>query len=404
MISAPPAHQPVELRWIFFALANAVGPGLASWAGTRGDRKALLLDNALAEGSPWGALIWAGGSAVLVGALYLLVLRRAQDRGVALRKLSLLLAPLAAAIVLPLLYAPEIESARRLLVILLTSIFAGACGLSLATAWPWLRERALLGRLGASTRAPPIVLAVLALGQCAWMIYLGIVRHRALESRTWDLGIFDNLLFHAAHGHWQTTTVLRGESFTSAHCSPILQLLGPIYALAPGPETLIVIQAMWLASGAIPIYLLAVHAFAEWPTRRWLGVVFGLAWLCHPSLHGVALFDFHDLTLAAPMIVWAVYALEAERRGLWIAAIAALLLTREELPFVVIGLGIHAFAAGRRRQAALTILAAIATLAFVKLVLMAHPDLFMPNGESSYRYANRFNPSMAARSTSSRRC
>lgn len=391
MLPDPHAGRPIELRWLLLALANGLGPGLALWAWTRSDRKALLLDNMLADGSPWAALIWAGGSAVLIGGLYLWVAARAEERRAALRRLSLLLAPLAATMVLPLLYAPGIESARRLLVVTLSLIFASACGVSCATAWPWLREREWLVRVAESKRAPPITLTLLLLGHCAMMIRLGILRHRALGSRTWDLGIFDNLLFHAAQGHWQTTTVLRGETFTSAHCSPILQLLGPIYAIAPGPETLIVIQAVWLASGAIPLYLLTVHTFAQWSARRWLGVVFGLAWLCHPSLHGVILFDFHDLTLAAPMIVWAVYALEAERRGLWIASIAALLLTREELPFVVIALGIYALAAGRRRQAALTIVAALATLAIVKLVLMQHPDIFMPNDESSYRYANRFN-------------
>ncbi|HLT40958.1 MAG TPA: DUF2079 domain-containing protein [Enhygromyxa sp.] len=384
--------RPIRLGWILLALANAVGPGLALWAWTRSGRKTLLFDNVVADGSSrWAALIWAGCSVVLVGALYLWVAARAEDRRAALRRASILLAPLAATMMLPLLFAPEIERARQLLVVVLTVIFAAVCGLSIASAWPWLRERALLVRVGESKRAPIIVLAALTLGQCAMMIRLGLIRHRALESRIWDLGIFDNLLFHAAEGRWQTTTVLRGETFTSAHCAPILQLLGPIYALAPGPETLIVIQAVWLASGAIPIYLLTVHAFADWPARRWLGVVFGLSWLCHPSLHGVTLFDFHALTLAAPMIVWAVYALETGRRSLWIASIAALLLTREDLPFVVIALGIYALAAGRRRQAGLTILAALATLAFVKLALMQHPDIFMPNAESSYRYANRFN-------------
>ncbi|PRQ05476.1 DUF2079 domain-containing protein [Enhygromyxa salina] len=389
-----PAPEParIELRWLLLGLANAFAPGLALWAWTRGDRKAVLLDNILEPGTtPWAALAWGAASAILVGGLYLWVGARAADRKPALRRLTLLLAPLAVTIAIPLLYVPEIERARRLLVVTLTLLCSGAVGVSVATAWPWLRQRDLLARLGASVHAPPITLGALVLGYCAMMIRLGVIRHRALESRIWDLGIFDNLLYHAAQGHWQTTTVLRGETFTSAHCAPILQLLAPIYAIAPGPETLITTQVVWLASGAIPVYLLAADAFSEWPARRWLGVVFGLSWLCHPSLHGVSLFDFHALTLAAPMIVWAVYALETQRVGLWIAMITALLLTREDLPFVVIALGIYALAAGRRRQAALTILAALATLAFVKLVLMQDPGIFMPNAESSYRYANRFS-------------
>ncbi|MCA9687418.1 MAG: ABC transporter permease subunit, partial [Myxococcales bacterium] len=73
--------------------------------------------------------------------------------------------------------------------------------------------------------APPLLLAALTVGQCAMMIHLGLVRHRGLGSRIFDLGIFDNLLFHAMQGHWQSTSVLKGGTFTSAHCAPILQLL-----------------------------------------------------------------------------------------------------------------------------------------------------------------------------------
>lgn len=392
MTSVPPeSPRRVELRWYLLAFANAVGPGLAAWAWTRTDRKAVLLDNVLGEGTrPSDALPWALGSAVLVAALYVGVALRAKDRGPALRRLTALLAPLAVTITLPLMYVPEIERARKLLVVTLSLACAAALAVSVVTAWPWLRERKWLERIATSTRAPVVVLGGLVAGWCTMVIRLAIIRHRALETGIWDLGIFDNLMHHAMHGRWQTTTFLRGETFASAHCSPILQLLAPIYAIAPGPETLIVIQALWLASGAVPIYLLAVHVFAAVPARRWLGVVFALGWLCHPSLHGVALFDFHDLTLAAPMIPWCIYALETQRRGLWMGMIAALLLTREELSFVVMGLGLYALAAGHRKQAALTILAAIAMLSFVKLALMQHPDIFMPNDESSYRYANRF--------------
>lgn len=396
---APPpradAPRAVELRWLLLGFANAVGPGLALWAWRRPDRKAALLDNMLEAGtSPWTALWWAAGSAVLVGVLYVWVALRqrdGQERRCALRRLTALLAPLAATIIIPLLYVPDIERARRPLICTLTLVCAAALALSVTHAWPWLRERKLLQRLAVSTRAPTLTLAALLLGAAAMLIRLALLRHHALGSQIFDLGIFDNLLWHAAHGHWQTTTVLRGETFTSAHCAPILQLLAPIYMIAPGPETLIVLQVGWLVSGAVPVYLLAVHAFGEWPARRWLGVVFALMWLCHPSLHGVALFDFHALTLAAPMIIWAVYALETGRPKLWIGMIAALLLTREDLPFVVIGLGLYALAAGRRRWAALTIVAALASLAIVKLALMQHADIFMPNAEGSYRYANRFS-------------
>ncbi|MCA9683520.1 MAG: DUF2079 domain-containing protein [Myxococcales bacterium] len=393
---APTPPQPLALGWVLWALVCAFAPGLAAWAWTRDDRAALLLDNQLPGGeSSWQGLAWGCASALFVAALHLLVLRRAtregQPPGPALRRLGLLLAPLAATILLPLIHVPGIERGRQLLVIVLLALFAAAIGLATHTAWPWLREHEVTRRLNHSRLAPPLLLAALTVGQCAMMIHLGLVRHRGLGSRIFDLGIFDNLLFHAMQGHWQSTSVLKGGTFTSAHCAPILQLLAPIYAIAPGPTMLISIQAIWVASGVVPLYLLTQTLFSQWSGRRWLGLVFGVVWLCHPSLHGVVLFDFHALTLAAPLIVWAVYALAAERPRLWIAAIALLLITREDLPFVVCVLGLFALAEGRRRWALLTIAAALLTLAVVKLALMEHADLFMPDTESSYRYANRFS-------------
>jgi uncharacterized membrane protein len=220
---------------------------------------------------------------------------------------------------------------------------------------------------------------------------LALVRHHDLGSRNFDLGIFDNLVYHASLGHWQVSTFLRGDTFTSAHVAPFMQLLAPLYWLAPGPETLIAAQAAWLASGAIPAYRLATHVLGNDGWARWVAVSLSLAYLMHPSLHGVALFDVHELAFSAPLVLWALDAMHRRQWRRYAIFVTLLIFTREDVPFMVMGLGLHAALSLRERKAgALTFGGAVVGLLVMKLGLMAHPDLFMPDTDESYLYANRF--------------
>src|SRR5690606_36007820 len=95
------------------------------------------------------------------------------------------------------------------------------------------------------------------------------------------------------------------------HCDPILIALSPVMAIHRGAETLIVLQTVWLASAAIPIYLVGRDRLGDA-----FGTALGLAYLSFPSLHTINLFDFHSLALSIPVVVWVVYFLD--RRN-WVA-------------------------------------------------------------------------------------
>lgn len=386
-----PTERPSLGLWVLAGL-NGVGPGLALWALASSDRGDWLLHNHGTAPRSF-ALGWALASLLVVMGLSAWAWRKRGLEG--LRCLHRILAPGAASLALATLYAPEVERSRTLMVYLLIVVLAYAVGVSvsqLRRATARVRVRADVGRLSVlrSRWLPRLVLAVGIIVHAAMMVRLGIVRHQALGSRIFDLGIFDNLLHHAAAGRWQVTSVLKGGRFTSAHCSPLLQVLGPLYRVWPGPQTLIAFQAVWLALGAIPLFLLAEHAFRNHPARSVVGLVFGLAWLCNPSLHGVTLFDFHALSLAAPLMVWAIYALHTERRAVFWISLGLLLLTREDLPLYCLGMGLYAFARGDRKAAAIVVVASLAMLGVYRLVWMNHPAIFMPDTEQTYRYANRF--------------
>lgn len=369
--------------------AICVVPGLGLWAWAQPDLAAVLMRNAVGTSA---ALIAAAGSSVVVGAIYLHALLRRRGAEVrepvaaTIERVNARLRVLVALGLLPLLQVPGIEVQRPMLTLAIVTLIAG---LVVTSAYAWAEPLAATPRL--RRLASPVVARVtLALATCAqigWMIRLGLVRHWTLGSRTFDLGIFDNVLYNNLHGGFQVTTLQKGDTLTSAHFAPLLHALTPVYAIAPRAETLIVIQAIWLASGAVPIYLLTVDRLG----RPWIGVAVAVAYLCHPALHGVTLFDFHDLALVAPLILWALLFLHRRALRRYAVMVALVLLVREDTPFLAAALGLHAWLArGERRAGLSTIAAAAIYLAVVKLCFMTDSGIFMPNSETSYRFADRY--------------
>ncbi|HWV39888.1 MAG TPA: DUF2079 domain-containing protein, partial [Vulgatibacter sp.] len=164
---------------------------------------------------------------------------------------------------------------------------------------------------------------------------------------------------------------------------PILVLLSPLYLIYPRAELILVLQVVWVAAGAIPLWILA---------RRLLGAGHALAlvavYLLLPSIHGRALYHFHSLTLAGPLLLWCFACLELGwLRRFWVA-LALLLLTREDMALLGGLLGAYAIVGkGHRRLGTVAIAISAIYLVFVKLVVMPNPNLLSGSTPESYGFA-----------------
>ncbi len=121
-----------------------------------------------------------------------------------------------------------------------------------------------------------------------------IFMHYVFKTYAWDLGIF-------TQSFW--TTVNRGKlfyytvelnvnpsgSFFGTHFSPILFLVLPIYAIFQSPYTLLVLQTIVLALGALPVYWIAKKALDD----KLSAVGMAAAYLIYPAVQSVNCFDFH---------------------------------------------------------------------------------------------------------------
>lgn len=370
--------------WLWL-LAMGAGPGLTLWAARQGDGAALVLRDE-GGGSRGVAGLWVVASAGLVLGLWWMYARRGGWR-VGLLRVVERWRWLAG---LPLLLVLRHEPAGLTgpLAPLLIVVGGGLAGWSAACSDMSVRTGSKVQALFGSARVGLGVVAVVYAGVLARLCELAILRHQALASKVFDLGIYDNTLWNTLHGRPLACAFVRGGNHLAAHVDPLLLLLTPLYALAPGPEAVVVIQAAVVLSGALPVYSLAQRRLG----RAWLSAVLGLAYLLHPSVHGTILFDAHSLAFAAPLCVWAIDLLERERWWGYAGVVALLLATREDVALWCVGLGLYAaLGRGLRRVGAATIGVSLAYFAALKLFVQTEPyqyarryDAFLPGGEGGF--------------------
>ena len=149
-------------------------------------------------------------------------------------------------------------------------------------------------RIAPATLAPWLLAALAAIGY-AWA---AIYRFDHFGANAYDLGIFDQTVWGYSRFDWIANTILRIPHELGDHTDFTLMLLAPLYWVWSDPRMLLLVQAVLLASAALPLYALA---------RDQLGVaaaiLFEVAYLTFFGVLAGDIFDFHELALAAPLAV-----------------------------------------------------------------------------------------------------
>jgi uncharacterized membrane protein len=228
-------------------------------------------------------------------------------------------------------------------------------------------------------RVVPVLIAAMA-SYGAGFAALSVLRHRAFMSGRFDLGNMVQAVWWTAHGHPLQMTNLHGQQISrlAAHVDPILALYGPLWWIWPSPDLLLVTQALAVASGAWPVYLLARKHLAS--SRAGLG--FALAYLLYPATGWLTLNEFHPVALATPLLLFAFWYLDSDRLlpfALFAIAAAA---CKEEIALVVAGFGVW-YAVTRRRwlEGGLVAALGVAWSAIAIGVVIPH---FHATGESDF--------------------
>ncbi len=200
----------------------------------------------------------------------------------------------------------------------------------------------------ASTRFLARHAGALALGLAALYAlgysWVSILKYRAYQYDDFDLAIFVQALSGIPRGTLYSS--IRGMSWLGDHSSLLLFPLAPLFAVAPHPVTLLVIQSLALGLGALPVFWLARRELGD----PGLGLGCAALYLLQPALGYVNLYEFHPEALCTPLLLLAFLQLREGRLLPMVVSATLALLGREDVALVVGAMGLYALGLDRPRR------------------------------------------------------
>lgn len=342
-----------------------------------GPNRDLLLETSVA----------AGGASILAWAIALLVRRRAGTLEAAIWS-GTILSPLLVAPVAVALWDWHALEGHALL--MLTAVLIVGLLFERAVRASYLQVNARPPSLVIAWRqaashlprwSPRVVLAAMVVAVGGYMAVWGVINHYRLQTTSYDLAIFDNLMWRLGHarGPWFSSTSAFGrvaESHLQRHATFVAYLFLPLYLLRQNADTLLVLQALVTMSAMVPLYLLGRRRLGS----AWQALAVCACFAVYAPMHGPLFYDFHFLTTTPCYVLWTIYFFESgSTAGLIVAGVVALI-SRED-----IGPGLSmmalAYLLGGKRPRAAVLGAAVAVVYFllVKFVVMPHAG---PKGAS----------------------
>ena len=179
--------------------------------------------------------------------------------------------------------------------------------------------------------------------------YLSVERYRSLNSYYYDLGIMNQTVYNTSQGRLLEMTnqdLRQNLSRFAIHFDPILAVFAPFYIFYPGPEVLLIGQALILGLGAWAVFLLSEKVLK----KPFVGLTFALSYIFYFAVERAVLFDFHAVTLATTFLLFAFYFNLAKKHGLYFLFLVLSLLTKEHIGLVVFMLGLYLFFVKKERK------------------------------------------------------
>ncbi|TEU15319.1 MAG: DUF2079 domain-containing protein [Anaerolineales bacterium] len=215
---------------------------------------------------------------------------------------------------------------------------------------------------------------------------LSIRRYDTLDTGGYDLGNMDQAVWNSLHGRFLRLTNIEGVDIRLAHhVEPILIPISLLYLIYSSPVTLLVLQTVVIALGALPVFWIAQQRLQS----DFAGIAFTLAYLLFPALESANLTEFHAVTLTSGFLLYALYFIhradrdEDRRNYLYFVPFALLAMAcKEEIPLLIAVLGLYIFFSQKEKIGGIATLAA-GTLWFWIAVYIIIPH-FNPEGRSPF--------------------
>jgi len=150
----------------------------------------------------------------------------------------------------------------------------------------------------------------------AYIIYFSfftILRKNTLYASYFDLGIMNQTVyntFQAIKTNDYSRFLEQTNPFgpdqikrMAIHNDILLAIFSPLYFIFPGPETLLVVQALILGLGGWFIYKICLKVFEKNQYKKIFSLIFVFAYLMYPPLQKANMFEFHAVTLSTTFLL-----------------------------------------------------------------------------------------------------
>lgn len=192
--------------------------------------------------------------------------------------------------------------------------------------------------------------------------FMSFRKLQLFESYGWDLSIFDQ-------GIWQWSKFMFPFSsfhdlpWLADHFHPILLTLAPLYWVIPGSSTLVIVQAILVCLGVIPLYYLSLKV----TKHRLFSISVAVGFLFFFSLEWHLFSEFHELTLLPLTFGSALYFWQVRKKKLYWLFFFLALLVKEEVGLLLAAFGLWALFTSKdgRKEAILTIILGLLYTSFL---------------------------------------
>lgn len=196
------------------------------------------------------------------------------------------------------------------------------------------QNEALIEKFKPNKRATFVVAVVAGLLSATFISVICCMRQLTFSTPNFDFGLFVNMFHNMKETGLPYITSERDMflSHFAVHVSPIYYLLLPFYCIFPSPYTLQIGQAVIIASGVIPVWLLARH----FKLSGRLQILVCLIYSLYPAAIVGCFYDLHENCFLLPLLLWMFYFFEREKYvPMYLFALSVLLVKEDAAMYVI---------------------------------------------------------------------
>jgi uncharacterized membrane protein len=197
------------------------------------------------------------------------------------------------------------------------------------------------------------------------MAWLSVLRYRSFNSAMLDLGNMSQAIWSVTQGKPLVYTKVTGQrSRLAGHIELFYFLLAIPYAVIPSPITLLVLQAAVFVAGAFPVFRLSQRKLKDQTAALFVSMIY----LFYPVAQTAVLFDIHGDTFAMVFLLFAIEAMDRDRKKTYFAWLILALSCKFYVAFAIIALAIPGWLDNKKKLSYYTGILGVSYLIFAFVI------------------------------------